>query len=125
MEEKEPVPVPFDALVDKTIVGLELVDQTIPLAVMEAPPSEVMLPPAVAEVVVIAAMEVVVKVGIETMEFVSFRQRMENPSFLTKLTLLVKLLVIVLFKLPKLRPKALLPSSPSQEFQNAVESLIL
>ena len=78
-DEKEPVPVPFDVFVVKVIVGLVLVDQTIPLAVMEAPPSEVILPPDVAVVVVIADIEVVVSVGMETMEFVSFRQRTDAP----------------------------------------------
>ena len=77
---KEPVPVPFDVLVDKAIVGLELVDQTIPLAVMEAPPSEVMLPHDVAEVVVMAVIAVVESVGTETMESVSLRQRTDKPE---------------------------------------------
>ena len=80
MEEKEPVPVPSDVLVVRAIVGLVLVDQTTPLAVMAAPPSAVILPPEVAEDVVTAVMEVVVSVGMETMEFVSFRQRTEAPS---------------------------------------------
>ena len=79
MEEKEPVPVPFDVFVDKVIVGLVLVDQTTPLAVMEAPPSAVIFPPDVAEVVVIPDMLDVVSVGTETMESVSLRQRTENP----------------------------------------------
>ena len=79
MEEKEPVPVPSAVLVVKAMVGLVLVDQTTPLAVMEAPPSAVILPPDVAEVVVIAVMAVVVSVGVETMEFESLRQRTENP----------------------------------------------
>ena len=81
-DEKEPVPVPFDVLVVRAMVGLELVDQTIPLPVMEAPPSDVILPPEVAEVVVIAFMAVVVSVGMVTMENVSFRQRTEAPTIL-------------------------------------------
>ena len=60
---KEPVPVPFDVLVVRAMVGLVLVDQTIPLAVMEAPPSAVILPPEVAKVLVIEAILVVVSVG--------------------------------------------------------------
>ena len=62
-DEKEPVPVPFDVFVVKIIVGLVLVDQTTPLAVMEAPPSAVIIPPDVAEVVVIETILVVVSVG--------------------------------------------------------------
>ena len=82
VEVKEPVPVPFDVFVEIAMVGLVLVDQTTPLADMEAPPSAVMLPPDVAEVVVITVMAVVVSVGMETMEFKSLRQRTENPYFL-------------------------------------------
>ena len=63
VEEKEPMPVPFDVFVVKVIVGLVLVDQTTPLAVMEAPPSAVMLPPEVAVVVVIPDKLDVVIVG--------------------------------------------------------------
>ena len=82
MEEKEPVPVATDVLVDREIVGLVLVDQITPLAVMEAPPSAVILPPEVAEVVVMAVMAVVVSDGIETMEEVFLRQRTEAPDAL-------------------------------------------
>jgi hypothetical protein len=60
---KEPVPVPLDVFVVKVIVGLALVDQTTPLAVMDAPPSAVILPPEVAEVLVIEDISVVVSVG--------------------------------------------------------------
>jgi hypothetical protein len=63
VEEKEPVPVPSDVLVVKAIVGLVVVDQTTPLAVIVAPPSEVILPPDVAELVVKALMLDVVSVG--------------------------------------------------------------
>ena len=62
-DEKEPVPVPFDVFVVKIIVGLVLVDQTTPLAVMEAPPSAVIMPPEVAVVVVIPDILDVVSVG--------------------------------------------------------------
>ncbi len=79
-DEKEPVPVPSDVLVDRAIVGFVVVDQTTPLAVIEAPPSDVILPPDVAEVVVNAVMAVVVSVGLETIELLSFRQRTDKPE---------------------------------------------
>ena len=78
-DEKEPIPVPFDVLVDREMIGLVFVDQTTPLAVMEAPPSAVIFPPVVDEVVVIEVMAVVVSVGAETMENVSFKQRTDAP----------------------------------------------
>ena len=59
------------------MVGFVLVDQTTPLAVIEAPPSEVIFHHDVAEVVVMAVMAVVVRVGVETMEFVSLMHRRE------------------------------------------------
>jgi hypothetical protein len=80
VEEKEPVPVPSEVLVVRAMVGLVLVDQTTPLADIEAPPSEVILPPEVDEVVVIAFMAVVVSVGLETIELLSFRQRTDKPE---------------------------------------------
>ena len=76
---KEPVPVPFDVLVVRAIVGLAVVDQTTPLVVMEAPPSDVILPPEVAEVFESAVMAVVESEGTETVENVSFKQRIEYP----------------------------------------------
>jgi len=82
VDVKNPFPVPSDVLVVKEIVGLVLVDQTTPLAVMEAPPSDVILPPAVDELLEIAAMAIVVSEGMETLENVSFRQRTENPPCL-------------------------------------------
>ncbi len=82
MEEKEPVPVPSVVLVGRVIVGLVFVDQTTPLAVIEDSPSAVILPPDVDEVVVIAVIAVVVSVGIETIEFESFRQRTDEPDTL-------------------------------------------
>jgi hypothetical protein len=45
---KDPVPVPSDVFVVSEIVGLVVVAQTTPLAVMELPPSAVMFPPLVA-----------------------------------------------------------------------------
>ncbi len=80
LEEKEPAPVPFDVLVVRVIVGLVLVDQTTPLAVMEAPPSEVIFPPDVDEVLVIPVIAVVVSMGLETMVLLSFRQRTDKPE---------------------------------------------
>ena len=59
-----PVPVPSTVLVVNAIVGLALVLQQIPLAVMVAPPSEVMFPPDVAVVVVMLLIVFVVTVGI-------------------------------------------------------------
>ncbi len=91
---KEPVPVPSVVFVERAIVGFVVVDQTTPLAVKEAPPSDVILPPEVAEVDVIAVMAMVVSDGIETMEFESFRQRTEAPN---------DLLPVPLSKLPLLR----------------------
>jgi hypothetical protein len=78
-ELKLPVPEPSLVLVSREIVGVGLVDHTTPLAVMGALPSAVILPPDVAEFVVMAVIAVVVSLGIETMEFVSLRQRTENP----------------------------------------------
>ena len=58
-----PVPVPSTVLVANAIVGLAVVLQQIPLAVMVAPPSEVMFPPLVAVVVVMPLIVFVVTVG--------------------------------------------------------------
>ena len=80
VEVNEPVPVPFEVFVVRAIVGLAVVDQTTPLADMEAPPSDVILPPEVEEVAVIAVMAAVVSVGMETVEIVSFRHRTEAPD---------------------------------------------
>ena len=54
---KEPVPVPSAVFVVSEIVGLVVVPQTTPLAVIELPPSAVMFPPLVApeEVTEVAA----------------------------------------------------------------------
>ena len=59
-----PVPVPLTVLVVNDIVGLVVVLQQIPLAVMVAPPSEVMFPPDVAVVLVMLLIAFVVTVGI-------------------------------------------------------------
>ena len=61
-----PVPVPLTVLVVKAIVGLIVVLQQIPLAVMVAPPSEVMFPPLVAVVPVMVDAAVVVSVATAT-----------------------------------------------------------
>jgi hypothetical protein len=63
-EVKVPIPVPSKVLVVNEMVGFDVVAQTTPLAIMEAPPSAVILPPEVAEVVVKALILVVVSVGI-------------------------------------------------------------
>ena len=97
MEEKEPVPVPFDVLVVRVIVGLVLVDQTTPLAVIDVPPSDVILPPEVAELVVMEVISVVESEGIDTIENVSFKQRIEAPTVL-------RLLSLKLLTLPKVFP---------------------
>ena len=77
---KEPVPVPLDVFVVRVMVGLVLVDQTTPLAVMEAPPSEVIFPPDVDEAAVMEDISVVESESIDTIENVSLRQRTEAPT---------------------------------------------
>jgi hypothetical protein len=63
VEVKVPVPVPSVVFVLKDTVGPGLVDQTTPRAVINAPPSDVMLPPLLAPVEVISPIVVVVKVA--------------------------------------------------------------
>ena len=77
-----PVPVPFTVLVVNAVVGLTLVLQQIPLAVMVAPPSEVMFPPDVAVVLVRFVGVIVVRIGVVGIMVVSRRQRTENPTLL-------------------------------------------
>ena len=60
---KAPVPVPLLVLVVSEMVGFVDVDQTTPLTVTEEPPSDVILPPDIADVSVIDEMLVVVRVG--------------------------------------------------------------
>ena len=55
----EPVPIPSVVFVVSEIVGLVVVAQTTPLAVMELPPSAVMFPPLVAVDEVIDAADTV------------------------------------------------------------------
>ena len=76
---KLPIPVPLLVFVVSAIVGFGLVDHTTPLEVTAALPSVVILPPVVADVLVMAVIVVVVSVGSETMELVAFKQRTENP----------------------------------------------
>jgi hypothetical protein len=57
-----PVPVPSVVQVPPTVGFADVLQQT-PLAVTSAPPSEVMLPPPVADVLVILEMAVVTTVG--------------------------------------------------------------
>ena len=60
----EPVPVPFDVLVESAIVGLADVDQTTPLLVTTPPlPAVVIFPPLEADVVAIEDIDVVVNVA--------------------------------------------------------------
>ena len=62
-----PVPVPSDVFVVSEIVGLVVVAQTTPLAVMELPPSAEIFPPLEAVVVVMADIAVVEeRVGADT-----------------------------------------------------------
>lgn len=60
----EKMPVPEPSVVELfAVVGLVLVDQQIPLAVTDAPPSSLILPPDDADVKVIELTAVVVNVG--------------------------------------------------------------
>ena len=72
---KDPVPVPLDVFVESEIVGLVVVAQTTPLAVMGLPPSAVMFPPLVApeEVIEVAATvaEMVAKDPAEVVKLIS------------------------------------------------------
>ena len=60
----DPVPVPSVVVPAPPMVGLADVDQQMPLAVTEAPPSEVTLPPLEVPVEVIEDAAVVVSVGV-------------------------------------------------------------
>ena len=77
-----PVPVPSTVLVVNAIVGLAVVLQQIPLAIMVAPPSEVIVPPDVAEVGVIFVGVLVERIGVIGIIVVSLTQRTENPKLL-------------------------------------------
>ena len=78
---KTPVPVPSTVLVVNAVVGLVLVLQQIPLAVMVAPPpSDVMFPPDVAEAGVIFVGVMVESIGVVGIMIVSLTQRTENPT---------------------------------------------
>ncbi len=60
---KEPIPDPSVVFVLNEITGLGLVPHTMPLVVTIAPPSEVILPPLLAVVLVIELADVVVNSG--------------------------------------------------------------
>ena len=62
-DEKDPMPAPSLVLVDKDIVGNELVDHTTPLVLTVAPPSEVIFPPEDEEFVVIELIDAVTNTG--------------------------------------------------------------
>ena len=62
---KLPVPVP-SVVLELAMVGFVAVAQQTPLAVTDAPPSAVILPPEVAVVTVIPVIAVVVRVGTAT-----------------------------------------------------------
>ena len=65
-----PVPVPLLVFVVKDMVGFVLVDHTTPLEVIAEPPSELIFPPELAVVAVIAEIEAVVIVGRTIVELV-------------------------------------------------------
>ena len=69
-ELKLPVPVPLLVFVVKDMVGFALVDHTTPLEVTAEPPSELIVPPEIDAVDVIAEIEDVVTVGGKVVEFV-------------------------------------------------------
>ena len=69
-ELKLPVPVPLLVFVVKDMVGFALVDHTTPLEVTTEPPSELIVPPEIDAVDVIAEIEDVVTVGGKVVEFV-------------------------------------------------------
>jgi hypothetical protein len=75
-----PVPVPLTVLVVNAIVGLAVVLQHIPLAVMLAPPSDVMFPPDVAVEVVMLVDVFVERIGVVGIIVVSLTQRTEYPK---------------------------------------------
>ena len=77
-----PVPVPL-LVVLLAVVGFWAVPYATPLAVTEAPPSAVTLPPVVAPVDVMLVADVVVAVGNDAdppPEALSFKQRTEKPE---------------------------------------------
>ena len=97
-----PVPEPSIVFVVNAIVGLAVVLQHIPLAVIVAPPSEVMFPPDVAVLVVIFVGVLVEKIVVVGIIVVSRRQRTENPKSLELLFLFTSLLRYYRFRLQAL-----------------------
>ena len=69
-ELKVPIPVPLLVFVDKDIVGFGFVDHTTPLVVTAEPPSELIFPPEIEVVDVVAEIVNVVNVGGTAVEFV-------------------------------------------------------
>ena len=80
--EYEPVLLPSTVLVVREMVGLPEVFQHTPLAVTVAPPSELMFPPDVADMFVMADAFVVVSIGTVGVAETSFTQRTESPMYL-------------------------------------------
>ena len=69
-ELKVPIPEPLIVFVVKDMVGFVLVDHTTPLVVIAAPPSELIFPPEIDAVDVIAEIEDVITVGGTVVELV-------------------------------------------------------
>ena len=69
-ELKVPIPVPLLVFVVKDMVGFVLVDHTTPLVVTAEPPSELIFPPEIEVVDVVAEIVNVVTVGGTAVEFV-------------------------------------------------------
>jgi len=67
---KLPIPVP-SVVIKLLMVGLAVVDQQTPLAVMVPPPAEVIFPPETAVVIVIEVTAAVVRVGTTIVEVVN------------------------------------------------------
>ena len=65
-----PIPVPLLVFVVNDMVGFVLVDHITPLEITAEPPSELIFPPEVAVVDVIAEIEDVVNVGGKVVDFV-------------------------------------------------------
>ncbi|MBN8833429.1 MAG: hypothetical protein J0H76_03505 [Sphingobacteriales bacterium] len=106
-EEKEPMPVPSLVLVLRSIVGLTLVPQTTPFAVMVPEPCELILPPVVTPVVEIFVAPVVVTVGNTVVGALSFLQEgnanrnnttAEAVSVLIKFFLIGFIIITILFE---------------------------
>ena len=87
---KAPVPVPSDVLVDNEMVGLMLVSQTTPRAVMGVPPSFEIVPPLEAledVMLVIAVVDSIMSLvgGLGSGSFVQLRARSKANSAAPKM----------------------------------------